>query len=173
MKKLFKKTSPYISNGILIGFITFFLTFITTFYLNYDNLSLIEVSLLPFIGGFFFYFSLTFISINQLNKINIESNFITINRYYQILLLLIISFITYLLLDSFIFIFDSSLSENYSQGLINLAENNNQNEIEEFKKFGKIPFDLQNFVLTIIAGIVSYITILVTMKKKKSIKHNN
>ena len=173
MKKLFKKTRPYISNGILIGFITFFLTFITTFYLNYDNLSLIEVSLLPFIGGFFFYFSLTFISINQLNKINIESNFITINRYYKILLLLIISFITYLLLDSFIFIFDSSLSENYSQGLINLAKNNNQNEIEEFKKFGKIPFGLQNFVLTIIAGIVSYITILVTMKKKKSIKHNN
>jgi len=168
MKKFLKKTSPYISNGILIGFITFFLTFITTFYLNYDNLSLIEVSLLPFIGGFFFYFSLTFVSINQLNKINIENNFITINRYYQILLLLTISFITYLLLDSFIFLFDRSLSENYSQGLINVAENTDKNEIEEFKKFGKIPFGLQNFVLTIIAGIVSYITILVSMKKKKN-----
>ncbi len=113
MKKLYKKIKPFTGIGILIGLITFFLTFLTTFYMNYGNLSIIEISLLPLTGGFFFFFSLTFIGINQLNKINIENDFILINRYCQILIILIISFATYLLADSLIFIFDKSLSENY------------------------------------------------------------
>ena len=168
MGKLYKKTKPFISTGILIGLITFFLTFLTTFYMNYDNLSLLEISLLPLIGGFFFFFTLTFIGVNQLNRINIENDFISINHYYQVLIILIISFATYLLVDSLIFIFDKSLSENYSQGLINLTEEINENEIKEFEKFGKLPFSIQNFVLTLIAGIVSYIVIIVAMRKKKN-----
>ena len=171
MKKLYKKIKPFTGIGILIGLITFFLTFLTTFYMNYGNLSIIEISLLPLTGGFFFFFSLTFIGINQLNKINIENDFILINRYCQILIILIISFATYLLADSLIFIFDKSLSENYSQGLINLTEEMNNNEIQEFEKFGKLPFGMQNFVLTLIAGIVSYIAILIGMEKKNGYQH--
>ena len=171
MNKLYKRIKPLISISVLIGLITFFLTFLTTFYMNYDNLSIVEISLLPLIGGFFFFFSLTFIGVNQLNKINIENDFVLINRYYQVLIILVISFATYLLADSLIFIFDKSLSENYSQGLINLTEEMDNNEIQEFEKFGKLPFGIQNFVLTLIAGIVSYITILIGMKKKNGYQH--
>lgn len=169
MKNFYNKTKPFISIGLLIGAVTFFLTFLTTFYMNYDNLSIIEISLLPLISGFFFFFALTFIGINQLNNINIKNNFISINNYYQILIIFIVSFITYLLIDSLIFIFDKSLSHNYSNGLINLTEEINKNEIEEFKKFGKLPFSIQNFILTFFAGIVAYITILITMKKKRPV----
>ena len=55
MKNFLIKNEKLINVGVIIGLISFFLTFLTTFSLQMDKMSIIKISFLPLIFGFYYF----------------------------------------------------------------------------------------------------------------------
>ena len=169
MKKIYSQNEIIIKNGFLIGFFSFFMTFMTTFNMQLSEMNLVKLAFLPFIFGFFYFIIFSSFSIIILNKYNnkiFQVNGFKERKIKQILIIFVVSFFTYYLLDSIVFLFDNNLSKEFADGLLKITENPTFNEIEEIKALSKLPFSFQNFILNIISAFFSILFTYIFVKKE-------
>ena len=147
--------------GALIGILAFILTFMLTFYWQIKGFTMTTIIFLPFVAGLVLMIITPLINRFITNKIlnNIESE--GYKRRYIAIWIILCSFITYLLLDSIVFIFDSSLPKDYLIFLNSLSSDNNAKVKTAF------PFGLMNSFITIVFCMISYIITVLTLKKYK------
>jgi len=152
-----KKVIPLLELGMLVGVITFLLTLLTTTLWQFDGISMIELIMLPLVGGFYLFLSIivvNIVGINKVRKLNIKSNMQPIKKFYQVLIVISISILFYTLLDSSYFIFDSSLSTDYASSLESVLSATGESTAD-FKDFEKLPFSIQNIFSSISVAIIS------------------
>jgi len=152
-----KKVIPLLELGMLVGVITFLLTLLTTTLWQFDGISMIELIMLPLVGGFYLFLSIivvNIVGINKVRKLNIKSNMQPIKKFYQVLIVISISILFYTLLDSIYFIFDNSLSTDYASSLESVLSATGESTAD-FKDFEKLPFSIQNIFSSISVAIIS------------------
>ncbi len=64
-----KKLTCLFELSILIGLITFFLTFLTTTIWQNNGISMGEILMLPFVGGFYLFLTTLIVNIIGINKV--------------------------------------------------------------------------------------------------------
>lgn len=170
MKNFFIKNEKLLNVGVIIGFISFFLTFLTTFSLQMDKMSIIKISFLPLIFGFYYFFTFiisSVISLNKINSITHKNREKQPNKLKQILFIAVVSFALYYILDSIVFFFDDSLSKDYANGILSITENPTEKDITEIENLSKLPFCIQNSFLNIISFFFSILFSYIFVKKFK------
>jgi hypothetical protein len=168
MKKIYTQNETLFLNGFLIGLICFFITFIITFLLQLNEMSLLKIAFLPFVFGFFYFFIFviyTVIFLNKYNKKIFLKGEVNEKRFKQILIVFVVSFLSYYILDCIVFLFDSSLSQEFADGLLKITENPTAQEMEEINALSKMPFSVQNFILNIISAFFSILFAYIFVKK--------
>lgn len=157
--KLTRKKYYIIEIGVLIGIATALLTFCTTFYWQQQGFNDATIILLSIIGGVYLFISTLLIHYFYTNYILKKENFKNFKRRYSIPLILIISMLTYLLVDSLIFLFDNSLSQEF-QELLNAMTRDENSMLNEL-----YPFGILNSVVTLLFGLFSSFLSLFIIKK--------
>ena len=168
MKKIYSQNETIIQNGFLIGFFSFFMTFITPFIMQLSEMSLVKIAFLPFVFGFYYFFIFVIYSVIRLNKYNnkiFQATGVKERKIKQILIIFIVSFLTYYLLDTIVFLFDNNLSKEFADGLLKITENPTSNEVEEINTLSKLPFSFQNFILNFISAFFSILFTYIFIKK--------
>jgi hypothetical protein len=168
MKKIYSQNETIIQNGFLIGFFSFFMTFITAFIMQLSEMSLVKIAFLPFVFGFYYFFIFVIYSVIRLNKYNnkiFQATGVKERKIKQILIIFIVSFLTYYLLDTIVFLFDNNLSKEFADGLLKITENPTSNEVEEINTLSKLPFSFQNFILNFISAFFSILFTYIFIKK--------
>jgi hypothetical protein len=170
MKKFYSKNEQIINTALMIGMISFILTFLTTFFMQSGKMTILKVSFLPLIFGFFYFFTFVIISIYNLNIINLkiyQAKEKQSNKFKQLLMIIIISFGIYYILDSIVFFIDDSLSKDYANGILAITENPTQKDIKEIDDLSKLPFSTQNFVFNFVSAFFSLLFSFIFVKKFK------
>jgi carbon starvation protein CstA len=168
MKKFYTNNEKLINIGFYIGLITFILTFSVTSIMQLNKLTILKISFLPLVFGFFYFFTSIILTIYNVNKINYESykkRIIQKNKFKQILLITIISVLVYHFFDTFMYFIDDSLSKEYANGLLSITENPTKKDIEEINEMANLPFGIQNFIINFISIVFSFIFSLIFTKK--------
>jgi len=173
MKTKLKHHGKVLDLGLFSGMSLFVLTFITCLYWLQDGFDMIEVSLLTIISGFYFLLIIPIansIGLNKYIRKTLDAGKKPLKRIHLVLIVFGISLLTYVLLDSVFFLIDKSVSLEYADALKYLANTNNQ-PVEGMDSFTKIPFSIQNVIVTFILGLLgSFISLLFVKKNGKSIK---
>jgi hypothetical protein len=160
MKKFYTNNEKLINIGFYIGLITFILTFSVTSIMQLNKLTILKISFLPLVFGFFYFFTSIILTIYNVNKINYESYKKRINqknKFKQILLITIISVLVYHFFDTFMYFIDDSLSKEYANGLLSITENPTKKDIVEINEMANLPFGIQNFIINFISIVFSFI----------------
>lgn len=144
--------------SLIVGSIVFILSLITILRWQDEGFDLLEVSFMSIISGVYFMIVIIVVNIIGLNmyiRDTIKSGHQPILRILQILLIFVLSFVIYLLLDSVFFIFDSSISKEYAESLIELSQKNG-GKLEEssLSDFANLPFSLQNGIITSVFALI-------------------
>jgi hypothetical protein len=177
MKKLINKTEELLLLGLTVGIIVFLLSVITVLYWQRDGIDLIEVSFMSIISGLYFFLVIIIANIIGLNKYirtMIGDGRTPFKRIIQIFIILLTSFMVYAAFDSVYFLIDKSISAEYAEALLNLANKSgdslNKRTLEDF---AKLPFALQNGIVTFIFAGISSVISLAFIKKDGVLFHPN
>lgn len=174
MNQKIKKEIPLIELGILIGVISFILTYLTTTIWQTKGISMGEAIMLPLVGGFYLFLSITIgniIGINKVRKLNKKNGGQQVKKIYEILIVIFISILIYTSFDSICFLFDDSLSKDYANSLEELLKSSGEST-DDIKDFDKLPFSIQNIFSTIFSAIISGLISLPFIKKDGEIFKN-
>jgi hypothetical protein len=162
-----KKLIPLFELSILIGLITFFLTLLTTTIWQNNGISMGEILMLPFVGGFFLFLSILIINIigiNKVRKLVIINKEQPINKFSQVLIVISMSIFIYTILDLVYFLFDNSLSKDYTSSLVYLLQSSGEESVD-MKNFEKLPFSIQNLFSNLFSAIFAGLISLLFIKK--------
>lgn len=158
----FKKWNPTVEIGLFSGSATFFSTLLLVMYWHRDGFDELELILMSIIAGvFLFFFTLLFnyvlLKPSLIKKR--EKNEPIPKRRYLLLIILIVSLISYLVMDYFLFLVNKSISVDYLSFLNSLDENTDNHLKDVY------PFAFLNSIVTLIFGFLSALFSLSFMKK--------
>lgn len=175
MKIRIQSMGTIIQLSAFIGITTFILSYATASFWQRDGFSLMEISLLSLLAGFYFFVAIIVgnaIGLNKYMRSVISEGQKTIKRGYLVLLVLFFSFLFYLLSDTLIFFIDKSISADYGNALIKLAAANNKS-LDGVEAFVKIPFGLQNAIATFICALLGALASILFIKKDGQVLQSN
>ena len=156
-----------LTNSLVIGFLVFIISYTTIFLWHINGFDTMELSLMSIISGIYFFIIVIVSNIFYLNKGIKNCNLNSIKymkRIYQVLLTLIISYLTYLILDYVFFLIDDSMSRDFAIGLKNFAESNNKN-LDGIDEFVNLSFGIQNSIVTFVFGLLGSLISLIFITK--------
>ena len=153
--------------GVVAGLLVFLLVFINTLTWQTDGFSMIEGSLLSLIGAFYIFITLLVVEIWGINKyirecIAEQNQFL--KKWYSVGITLIVCFLTFVLLDSLLFLIDDSVSKDYAATLQKFIKESGGNTAG-IKQIASLPFALQNGIATFISGFLASLLSLIFIKK--------
>lgn len=175
MKIRLKSMDTIIQLSAFIGIITFTLSYATASYWQKDGFSLVEVSLLTILTGFYFFITIIVgnaVGLNKYIRSIINEGCKAVKRRYLVLLVLLFSFMFYLLFDTIIFFVDKSISIDYANALMELATANNDS-LQGIDDFAKIPFAIQNGIATFIFALIGALASILFLKKDGQLLQTN
>lgn len=177
MKKLIKKSEELLLLGLTAGIIVFLLSVITVLYWRRDGIDLLEVSFMSILSGLYFFIVIivsNIIGLNRYIRLMLEDGHIPFKKITQIFIVLLSSFVVYAAFDSIYFLVDKSISADYAEALMNLANRSgdslNKRTLEDF---ARLPFALQNGIVTFTFAVVGSLISLAFIKKDGVLFHPN
>lgn len=157
------KYFEFIDVSLYIGLITFFIVYVIASLLQNDGYNLVETSLLSVLTGFIMFFVILIFNIILTRK-KIKKEKQHFNKYYIVFFVLIFSVLTFISIDSLVWLFDDSISLDFAEGLKQLIENSE--ELKSLDEFSKLPFSIQNSLSTIVFGFLGSLFSLIFIKNK-------
>lgn len=169
MKQLVKKTEELILVSFVTGLTVFILSIATVILWKRDGFDLLETSLMSMLSGIYFLVITIIANIISLNKYirsSIKNNMAPIKRFFQVLIVLGVSFLIFLIFDTVFFLIDNSISKDYANALVELAEKSGSSlDTNTLENFAKLPFALQNGIVTFILAFIGSMISLLFVKK--------
>jgi hypothetical protein len=158
MEKFLKKNLVLVKLGFIVGLISTILTFHFVYLFEGDRSSFHYFSFTAFFVALLFFMALTFTSISIVNKINYErllSGKPQYNKTNQIVLLGLVSFISYYLTDCIYYLleyyfFDSNIISQLLDDTDSLSP-----MLKQDKLFYNYPITIQNSLMNIFALLFS------------------
>jgi hypothetical protein len=177
MKKLIKNFEELLLLGLTAGTIVFLLSIVTVLFWHRDGIDLLEVSFMSILSGLYFFIVIIVSNIIGLNKYvrdMINDGRAPLNKFAQVFIVLLTSFMAYAVLDSVYFLADNSISADYAEALMNLASRSgdslNKRTLDDF---ARLPFALQNGIVTFIFASIGSVISLAFIKKDGVLFHPN
>jgi hypothetical protein len=162
-----KKLIPLFELAVIIGIITFFLTLLTTTLWQNNGISMVEILMLPLVGGFYLFLTTLIVNIICINKVRelvVKNKEQHTKKFFQVLIVISISILIYTMLDSIYFLFDNSLSIDYTRSLVSLFQSSNE-KYNDMINFEKLPFSIQNLFSNLFSVILAGLISLLFIKK--------
>jgi hypothetical protein len=154
-----------IKKSAILGFVLFFCNYlILSLWQDENGFTLIELSFIPIITGFLYFFLVIIFNAyftNKFVKNNLDFKF---KKWILLVIILSVSFISFVIFDSLMFLFDNSISHDYAEGLKNILERDNQ-DTSSIKDFYYLPNSIQNGIVTLLLGVISSLFSLLFVKK--------
>ncbi len=163
----FKNHYSMFISGLLLAFLLLFFTYITCCTLQDDGFNVMEMTILTFLPGlYFFLLALVIfpISVNKLTRDFIALNKKRLNRFIALLFGLCTAIFFYFLFDHFLFYFDNSISYDFAKALSKIPSQGNLSRADLIA-FGNEPFCMQTGIITVFLGTIGASFSLLLMKK--------
>ncbi|WP_421889863.1 hypothetical protein [Marinoscillum sp.] len=167
MKSWLNQYADLFKAGLVNGLLSFIFIISTLLYWKSDGFSVLEISFMAILGGFFYFFTCLSVSVWLINdhiKNARSSQEKPGNKWVAILLILIVGFVVLLLLDLIYYQIDNSISLEFAEALKALMQQNNQS-INGIDEFAKLPFLMQNGIVTFGGGLMGGLLAVPFIKK--------
>ena len=167
MKSWLHRYADLFKAGLVNGLLSFILIICTLLYWKSDGFSVLEISFMAILGGFFYFFTCLGVSVWHINDHNKNARSRQEKpgkRWVAILLVLILGFVVLLLLDTVYFLIDDSISLEFAEALKTLMKQNNQS-IKGIDEFARLPFLTQNGIVTFMGGLLGGLLAAPLIKK--------